>query len=161
MNYVEQSGPVTPAHLASWTTTGVIQDAGVTLVNTYGQFEISVTGINFNSATTDTPIAINLPAGFTRYRVSTIIISGASASLSTATCGVFTGAGGTGVAIVANASSITVTASTTDINNNMQALTIANQNTLALSDGTIFFRVVGAQGSAATANVTVHYEPLP
>jgi hypothetical protein len=43
----------------------------------------------------------------------------------------------------------------------MQSLTIVNQNIVAFVDTTLFFRVQNSQGSPATANVTVCYEPLP
>lgn len=161
MSGILQSGNVTPGHLAAWVADGVLEDAGVTFTNTYGQFQSAVSGINFNAANTDTPIPILLPTGFTRYRVASIVISGATASLSTATCGVFTAQSAGGTAVVTSGSAITVTASTVDTNNNMQSLTVNDQNTMALSDGTLFFRVQNAQGSAAAANVTVRYEPLP
>jgi hypothetical protein len=158
---VLQNGLVTPGHLASWTTDGVIQDSGVTFNNTYGVFSSTLQGINFNSTNTDFPIAINLPAGYTRYRIENILISGASASLSTATCGVFTQAAGAGTPVVTSASAITVTQSANDTNNNMQSLTISDQNTMSLIDTTLFFRVQGAQGSPATGTVTVFYQPIP
>ncbi|MDE2021300.1 MAG: hypothetical protein KGJ13_13275 [Patescibacteria group bacterium] len=161
MNSVLQSGVVTPNHLASWTTDGVIQDSGVAFTNTYGMFASSVTGINFNSANTDNPVVVPLPSGYTRYRIHGIVISGASASLSSATCGVFTAGSAGGVAVVASGTAITVTATTTDTVNNMQNLTIANQNTMVLSDAALFFRVQTPQGSAAIANVSIFYQPMP
>ena len=156
-----QSGNVTPGHLASWTTDGVIQDAGITLNNTYALFSYSKQGINFNSTNSDNTLLINLPAGYTKYRVEKIIISGATASLSTATCSVWTQASGLGSAVVASGSAITVTQTLDDTNNNMQSLTIANQNTMSLIETTLYFRVQTAQGSAALGNVTILYEPLP
>lgn len=39
MNSVLQTGQVTPGHLASFATDGVIQDAGVTFTNTYGMLQ--------------------------------------------------------------------------------------------------------------------------
>jgi len=156
-----QSGLVTPGHLVSWTTDGVVQDAGVNLGSTYGTFVSGLTNINFNATNTDNPIPINLPAGYTRYRIENILISGASGTLSTATCGVFTQPAAAGVAVVTTGTAITVTASAADTNNNMQSLTINSQNTLALSDTVLYFRVQTAQGSAATANVFIFYKPLP
>lgn len=158
---VQQSGLVTPGHLASWTTDGVVQDAGVSFANSYGMLASVLQGINFNSANTDNPIPINLPAGYTRYRIHQILISGASASLSTATCGVFTQPSAAGVGVVASGSAITVTQSLGDTNQNMQALPIANQNTMSLIDTTLFFRVQTPQGVAATGNVAIFYQPLP
>lgn len=161
MGFIQQSGVVTPGHLASWTTDGVLQDSGLTFTNTYGMFSSTVQGVNFNATNTDTPIPINLPANYTRYRIHGISVSGASAALNSSTCGVFTGTGGGGVAIVTSGTALTITATLADTNNNMQGFTINNQNTLALSDNTIFFRVQTPQGSIATATVTVFYQPLP
>jgi len=158
---VLQSGIVTPGHLASWATDGVLQDAGVTFTNTYGVFQNTALNINFNATNTDTPIAINLPAGYTRYRIKQILLSGASGTLSTATCGVFTATGAGGTAIVTSATAITVTSASSDTNHNMQSFTINNQDTLAWFDTTIYFRVQTPQGVAATGNVAVFYEPLP
>jgi hypothetical protein len=158
---VQQSGQVTPAHLASWATDGVLQDAGVTFTNTYGMFQSTTLQVNFNAANTDNPIPINLPVGYTKYRIHQIILSGATSSLSTATCGVFTQQSAAGLGVVASGTAITVTQTAGDTNNNMQSLTIVNQNTLALIDTTLYFRVQGAQGSPALGNVSVIYEPLP
>ena len=161
MNQVLQSGQITPGHLASFTTDGVIQDSGVSFTNTYGSFSSAVLNINFNTTNTDNPIPINLPAGYTRYRIENILLSGATASLSTATCGVFTATGAGGFAIVATGTAITVTQTAADTNNNLQNFTIVDQNTQALSDTVIYFRVQTPQGSPALGNVTVFYKPLP
>src|SRR5215469_5968918 len=107
MNQVLQSGQVTPQHLASWTTDGVIQDAGVTFVNTLGTYRADVLGINFNAANTDFPIPINLPVGFTRFRINAFFVSGASGTLTTATFGIFTQPGASGVTVVAGSTAIT------------------------------------------------------
>jgi len=83
-NYILQSGNVTPGHLWAVVTDGVAGDAGVTFNNTLGLFRSDVLGINFNAANSDNPISINLPVGFTKYRIDRIVISGASGTLSTA-----------------------------------------------------------------------------
>jgi hypothetical protein len=161
MTGVLQSGNITPGHLAAFITDGVIGDAGVTFTNTYGLFSSAVSGINFNAANTDNPIPINLPVGYTKYRIHQILISGASASLTTATCGVFTQEAAAGLGVVATGTAITVAQTAGDTNNNMQSLTIVDQNTLALVDTVLFFRVQNAQGSAALATVTCFYQPIP
>ena len=160
-NYILQSGNVTPGHLWAVVTDGVAGDAGVTFNNTLGLFRSDVLGINFNAANSDNPISINLPVGFTKYRIDRIVISGASGTLSTATCSVYTQPAAAGVNIVASATAITIVTSLGDTNNNMQSLTIVTQNTLALVDTTIYFRVQTAQGVIATGNVSVFFEPLP
>lgn len=158
---IEQSGNITPGHLTSWTTDGVVQDAGVTFTNTYGLFAYSKTGINFNAANTDNTLLVNLPAGYTRYRIHSILLSHASATLTTATCGVFTQVSGAGTQVVATGTAVTVSAAADDTNNNMQSFTIVDQDTRSLIDTTLFFRTQTAEGSAATGDVTIFYQPLP
>jgi hypothetical protein len=116
-------------------------------------------GVNFNSANTDTQIPIVLPPGISRYRVQFTAINNASASISTATAGIFTGAGGTGQAIAAN-QAITLTAPATDTLNNTMQLAVTNQTTMAYNDATLFVRVGTAQGSPATADVIIWIMPL-
>ena len=161
MTGVLQSGLITPGHLASWSTDGVIQDAGVAFSNSFGMLASIVQNINFNSANTDNPIAINLPTGYTRYRIHQILLSGATASLSTATCGVFTAAAAGGTAVVTTGTAITVTQTAGDTNQNLQSFTLNNQNTMFFIDTVLYFRVQGAQGVAALGTVSVFYQPLP
>lgn len=157
----KQSGQVTPGHLAAWVTDNVLSDAGVQFNNTYGKFVFTLQGVNFNLANNDNPININLPLGYTRYRIEQIIISGASGPLSTATCGVFTQAGAAGTPIVTSGSAITVTTGAADTANNMQSLTINNQSTAAYNDLMLFFRTQTPQGAPATGSVSIFYQPLP
>lgn len=117
-------------------------------------------GVNFNSANTDTSIAITLPTGVTRYKISQVFISHASASITTATFGCFTGAGGTGIAFVAAGTAITVSTASENTNNNTMTTAAVNVNTLSYTAGTLFFRVGTAQGSAATADVAITITPL-
>lgn len=126
-----------------------------------GRLQVTATAVNFNSANTDTPITINLPTGYSRYRVTDVVISGASASLTTATCGLFSVTGAGGTAIVTSASAITVSTASANTNNNAQALTVNNSGTAAYNFATLYFRVQTAEGSAATGNVSITYEPLP
>ncbi len=161
MNQVLQSGAVTPGHLAAWTTDGVIQDSGVTFNNTQAIFRADIIAVNFNLANFDNQILINLPAGYTRWRLQNVLLSGASGTLTTATCGLFTAPGGTGVQIVTSGTAIALSSNLADTNNNAQLLASNNPNTLFYSDTVIYFRLQNPQGNAATANVTVTYEPLP
>jgi hypothetical protein len=161
MNQVLQSGQVTPAHIATWTTDGVIQDGGVAIPNINSELVSTVLGINFNATNTDFPIPINLPAGFTRWRCRLAIITGASGTLTTATCGLFTQAAAAGFPIISTGTAITVNTNLADTNNNSQTFTPNDINTIVFNDTTVFFRVQTPQGNAATANVSVFYEPLP
>ena len=126
-----------------------------------GQQFVVTTGINFNATNTDTSIAIPLPTGFTHYVIDSIRIVDASASISTATCGVFTAASGGGTPIVTSGSSITITTASANTNNNAQSLTVNNASTLAYNLANVFFRVQNPEGSAATATVIIHIVPLP
>src|SRR6266576_3173052 len=78
---------------------------------------LRLTGVNFNAANSDNPIAVSLPTGVTRYMVSAVLLSKASASISTATAGLFTAAAAGGVPIVNGGSAITVTATAANTNN--------------------------------------------
>ena len=123
--------------------------------------EIRLIGVNFNSANTDNAVNIVLPPGFTRYRISGIFIMHASASISTATFGVFTSPAGAGTAIVNAATALTVVTASESTNNNMQVVSANNVNTLCYNNSTLYFRVGTAQGSAATADVVFGLNPLP
>jgi hypothetical protein len=161
MSQVLQSGQVTPLHLASWTTDGVIQDSGVAFVNTLGLFRSDVLGINFNAANTDFPIPINLPVGYTKYRLQTFLISGASGTLTTATFGLFTQPAAAGVIIIASGTACLINTNLMDTATNMQNPTIIGLNTIAYSDTVLYFRVQTPQGGAATANISAFYQPVP
>lgn len=118
--------------------------------------------VNFNSANSDTQLAIKLPTGYTRYRINQIIISGASATITTATWGLFTAAAGGGTAISAAGQPITVSSASESTVNNMMVVAPASitQNLQSFNNTTLFFRVGTAQGSAATATVTIIYSPV-
>lgn len=126
----------------------------------------STTNVNFNSANTDSAITITLPSGYTRFIVNRIYISHASASLTTSTFGVFSATGGGGYAIQAAGTANTVnTASDATANNSMLSAAGSNQTSFVATSlatpNTIYFRVGTPQGSAATADVTVYYIPVP
>jgi hypothetical protein len=125
-----------------------------------GQLLFTITGVNFNSANTDNTITLTLPNGYSRYRVLGVFLSGASASISTATCGVFSATGGGGTAVVASGTTITVTAASENTTANMQILSAVNNTTGSYNFTTLYFRVQNAQGSAATASVTVQIQPV-
>ena len=124
-----------------------------------GVQRVVVSGVNFNSANTDTALNVPMPVGITRWLYLRAHISNASASISTATIGLFTATGGGGTAIASN-QAITVTATTPDTNNNTMFINPNNANTQAYNDTTIQVRIGTAQGSAATADVILYYLPL-
>ena len=137
---------------------------------TYGPLMVVfvATGVNFNSANTDTAIPISLPTGFTRFTLNSVRISGADGSgggsLTTATCMVSSQSGGAGTAFVASGSAITVSTSSEGTTNNTQSLTLAvgGLASFRVADvPNIYFRVQNPQGTARTANVVVAVQPLP
>lgn len=111
--------------------------------------------VDFNTAG-DTAITFVLPRNWTRYNVNFVGLAGASHSLTTATAGLFTGAGGTGVAIVSAGTLITVSATADATNNNSQTLAVNNGNTTTYTVTTLYFRVATPEGAAATATVTLN-----
>jgi hypothetical protein len=137
------------------------QSTGTNVSTSQGLTQFVVDNVNFN-ATGDTPITVTLPTGYTRYVVSGLYLSGASASISSSSVGLYTAASGGGTAIV-TAATPTVTASADMTNNNTMSMTVINANTesyLVANEGTLYFHVATAQGSAATANVTLQIRPL-
>jgi hypothetical protein len=123
------------------------------------------TTINFNSATTDTGIAVTLPFGLTRFQIDSVTITNASHTLTTATAGVFTTTGGSGA--IAADQAITVSSTSDAANNNSQRLTLTNASTesyvlanLAHTPN-LYFRVGTPESAAATADVTIVVRPLP
>lgn len=135
--------------LPTGSVTGLAQGAG-------GSGELArkyvLKGVNFNATNTDNAITLVLPPGTTRWTLEEVIIFNASASISTATFGLFTGTGGTGQTI-STAQAITVTGTTAGAaNSSMQNTT---GTTVWNTGSTLFFRTQTAQGSAATADVVV------
>jgi hypothetical protein len=125
-----------------------------------GVLSVRAAGVAFGTGNTDTSVAILLPPGLTRYQLQSVVISGASATLNPATCGVFSAGGGGGTAVVTGGTAVTVTASADNTNNNMQVLAIVNGATESYNFSPLFFRVQTASGGAATATVTFQYLPL-
>lgn len=115
--------------------------------------------VDFNVANTDTAFTIVLPPGATRYIMQSVKISGASHDISTATAGVFTATGGGGTAVIAGGSAITVTATADATANNSQSM--VTSTTTSYTAGTLYFRVANAEGTAATATVTMLLFPTP
>lgn len=130
--------------------------AGSQLRTLSGQIVPQFASVNMNSANTDHQITL-IP--WAKYRVRAIIIENCSANLgatSTATLGVFTGAGGTGNTLVTSATIAGLTASTKFV-----SLTLAaNATTDTQTASSIYARVGIAQGSAATCDVSLYVDPL-
>lgn len=117
--------------------------------------------VNFNSANTDTAIPIVLASGFTRWMLSSVRISGASGTLTTATVGLYTAAAAGGTALITAATAMTISTAANGTANNSQTIAAVNSTTLSWTNTTIYFRIATPQGVAATANVAIAIIPLP
>lgn len=92
---VQQSGLISPGHVALWSTNGVLQDGGA--LPTATRVLAKTTGINLNTSN-DQPIAI--PQRITAFVLTGILITNASTSLTTAVGGFYPQPAKAGVAIV-------------------------------------------------------------
>ena len=125
-----------------------------------GMLRVKASAVDFNSANTDTPINIVLPAGFTKYLLYTVAINNASQTLTTATAGVFSAAAAGGTAVVTGGSAITVNTAAANTAGNNQYMTFTAAGVSMLNFATLYFRVANAQGAPATADVEVFYLPV-
>jgi hypothetical protein len=107
----------------------------------------SATGVNLNSAGSDTAI----PIAASRYIVRRVVVTNASTSLaiSAATLGLFTGAGGTGTTVVTPAILTALTGATKFLDQTL-ALTAD-----VLTAATLFIRNSVAHGGVATVDVFI------
>jgi hypothetical protein len=147
-----QSGKVTPGHLPIWVTDGVIGDGGVSPFNVIA----SLRQANFN-ITSDQPIVI--PSPITAFRLSNIIITNASVSLTTAVGGFYPAAAKGGTPIVSAAqvytalttANLLLLATLTSFGSTAR-FSSANLGTVA-AQLVIWFSLTTAQGVAATADI--------
>jgi hypothetical protein len=124
-------------------------------------------GANFNS-TADQPINLqqfNIAPGGTKYRITDIVVTNASISLTTAAGGFYTGAGKTGTTLVAAGQaysaltgpnvplSLTLAAGATGNVFSTAPAVVGNDQT-GLS-APIYFALTTAQGAAATGDIYV------
>ena len=95
MTGVLQSGNVTPGHLATWTTDGIVQDGGPILASQ--KVLTSIRSASF-ATTIDQPLI--LPPSIVAFQLTGIIVTNASTSLLGALGGFYTNPGQTGSVIV-------------------------------------------------------------
>ena len=156
MTAIQQSGTITPGHLCTWTTDGVIQDGGVlTPANT---ILARLLGADFNSIADQ---AIQIPKLVTAFNISAILITNASLSLTTAVGGFYPTTAKGGTAIVANSQVYSsLTAATKLLSATLAANAAATRYSSANVDNisgylTIYLSLTSAQAVAATADVYI------
>lgn len=116
----------------------------------------SLTAANLTSGTTDLPVTITSPT--TNYRVDTVYLSNANASLATATAGLFTSTGGGGLQLCADQALAAITATAANTAGNGMAMSCTNSQSW-LNASSLQFRV--GTGQAATVNVSIYGIALP
>lgn len=120
-------------------------------------------GANLNT-TADQSMTIPLPTGTTHYSILTIQISNPSISMTTAVCGIWTGAGKTGTTIIGSgASGVAMSGLTNNAagsNGSMIVPTINNNTSAFFAGTTVFFACSTPQGATATADVRIDIRPL-
>lgn len=152
---VQQSGNITPGHIALWTTTGVLQDGGPISISQKNVLS-SARSVSFNT-TNDTPIPI--PLRVTAFWLVGILVTNASASLTTAVGGFYPLPAKAGVPIVAANQSYSLLTNSSLLL--FPTLTSFGQNTRfsAANLGNIagyldiWFSLTTPQGSPATADI--------
>lgn len=153
-NPVQQSGTITPGHLAIWTTPGVIQDGG--LLAQGNTILARLLSADFNSILDQ---SIQLPKTITAFSISGILITNASLSLTTAVGGFYPTTAKGGTAIVAAGqvySSLTTAAKllSATLAAGAAATRFSSFNVDVPSGyPTIYLSLTTAQGVAATADV--------
>jgi hypothetical protein len=167
LNIPPGTAPTSPVNGDIWSTANGFYyrvngtTVGPISVGTINTVQVSLTGVNFNSAATDNAISIpSLPSGYSRYEVDKVVISNASHTLTTATFGLFTATSGSGTVIASTA--ITVSGTTDGAANNAQVT--AGPTTVSYTQAgfaTLYFRTILAEGSAATANVSLRLICIP
>lgn len=107
----------------------------------------SLTGVNLNAANNDNTLTMLS----SRYRIDKITVENASISLTAATAGLFTGAGGGGTTLAADQALAALTASTKFLDLTPAGVVATD----VVTAGTLYFRSGTAQGAAATADVKI------
>lgn len=148
---IQQSGNVTPGHVAIWVTDNVQGDGGPLL----GPSETKLAqllGANFNT-TNDQQIAI--PTTITKFQLTRIVVTNASVSLTTAVGGFYPQVAKGGTSLVANTQVYSsLTAASVLLNPTLTSY--ANTTALTasiLTSFSIYFALTTSQGVAATADI--------
>ena len=147
---VQQSGNITPGHLATWVTDGVIKDGGP--VQSSKQVLASLLSADFNSIADQ---ALLIPTSITAFMITGIVVTNASLSLTTAVGGFYPQAAKGGVAIVAASQ---VYSSLTDVTKLLNCTVVAaalatRYSRTNVPDWAIYLSLSIAQGTYGTADI--------
>lgn len=152
-NVAVNDGALSASLLVMGTATGISTPAVATARSALGKVLPrygllgSVASVDLNAALSDSLLVMES----SRYRIDKVTVENGSISLTTATAGVFTAAGGGGTA-VANDQALSALTATTKYKD----LTLtATCGTDVFTSANLYFRVGTAQGAAATGNVWV------
>lgn len=149
---VLQSGNITPGHVATWTTDGVIQDGGV--IGRAQRVIASLGSADFND-TNDQPLV--LPSTMTAFMLTGIIVTNSLIPMTTAVGGFYPAASKGGTPIVA-ASQIysSLTAATKLLSCTLAgAVSTTRYSRTNLADWAIYLSLSIPQGIYAPADVYV------
>ena len=149
---VQQSGNITPGHLAIWGTDDVIRDGGA--VTAAERVIASMSGANMND-TGDQPIV--LPARMTAFMLTRIVITNSAISLTAAAGGFYPAASKAGTPLVA-ASQVysSLNAITKLLACSLEAAVATTRYSRTnLADWAIYFSLTTAQGQTATADIYI------
>jgi hypothetical protein len=119
-----------------------------------------VSDVNLNSANSDNTIQIT--SLWMNWVLHSCIVKnkGTTASLTTATAGLFTATGGGGTTLAANQALSAITSNAANTDHNLTSLTLSAASVWRNHE-VLYFRVGTAQGTAAAADVYVFIQPLP
>ena len=153
---VLQSGSITPGHIATFATDGVIQDGGVVPVG--NTILARLLSADFNSILDQ---SIQLPKAITAFQITGILITNATLSLTTAAGGFYptTSKGGTAIVAAGQVYS-TLTAATKLLSATLAGTVATTRYSSANVDvisgyPTIYLSLTTAQGAACTADVYI------
>lgn len=104
----------------------------------------------------DTPFSFFLPNGFPNFTAPLLRLYNCTASASSASIAVYTGAGATGFALIP-VTAVTVAATGPNAAANAQNIAGASYS----NSTTLFFRTTIAQGSPVTCNAVLQVTPVP
>lgn len=146
-------GSITPAILRSYLTQ---------LVQELPALRFTYPAVNLNSSATDNAVSILVPSGIGRYILDKAYLTNLSVGLNSnvGTFGLYTASGGLG-STLSTAATMTITSTSADTFGNLQLLALSTTGALnALTDTTLYGRVVAASSVAVTADLVLTIKPL-